>query len=605
MNIIMKFFLLSVVSLQICYASSNKIGKRVYEKNCASCHHQNRVGLSGPPLMSESIAKISDEKLESVIINGLPNTLMNGFSNLSKEELKELKTYLRSESKVSWTKKDIEDSLALTNNKNKNLKINEPLNLTTVVERGNSKVWLMENEKILDKFEFENVHGGIKYTRDYDKFFVPSRSGIIGKYSMKNGYEGSVRSCVSLRNITISNDNKYLISACLLPQQIVVMNVSDLLVKKIIPIQGKISGIYSLIEENKAIFTYRDKAEIGVFNFDNLKIKYNKLAIPIEDFFIDPLDKFLIGSSRNGERMSVVDLENFKELKSFEITGMPHLSSAAYWYDKGQFYFSTFHIKSNFVTIWKMYDWEMIKKVEVGGNGFFVKTHQNTPYLWIDNGSDEAVLVNKYDFSVKKIKPYPGKKFTHTEFSRDGKISYLSIYDKNGSLILLDSITLKEITRFDNSFPVGKYNVTNKEREFLPVNLGAAVFMGKCWGCHHQDAVAFAPTLTKIASLRNKGLIIAQLDDPKVNAANLGYTQATMPKIDLSEEEKQMVASYIMSHKKDLKPYKAYNMAEHDLKHPARDVKDCESFKTWKKLGFSAFSEEDKEKQEIYEQICN
>lgn len=605
MKKIIKFFLLSMISLQFSHAGQSEVGKAVYEKNCMACHHQNRVGLSGPPLLSESIAKISDDKLTAIISKGLPNTLMKGFPNLTEKDINDLKTYLRSPSKVIWTKKDIEESIALTNNTNKNLKLTDPLNLTTVVERGNSSVWLMENEKILDKFEFENVHGGIKYTRDYDKFFVPSRSGIIGKYTIKNGYEGSIRACVSLRNITISNDNKYLVAACLLPQQIVVMNVSDLLIKKILPLDGKISGIYSLIEENKAIFTYRDKAEIGILNFDNLNIILNKLEVPIEDFFIDPLDKFLIGSSRNGERMSVINLENYKEVKSFDITGMPHLSSAAYWYDKGEFYFSTFHIKSNFITIWKMYDWEMIKKVEVGGNGFFVKTHQNTPYLWVDNGSDEAVLVNKYDFSVKKIKPFPGKKFTHTEFSRDGKISYLSIFDKEGSLILMDSITLKEIKRFENSFPVGKYNVTNKEREFLPVTLGAAVFMGKCWGCHHQDATAFAPTLTKIATMRNKGLIIAQLDDPKVNGINLGYKEVTMPKIDLTEEEKQMVASYVMSHKKKLERYLAYNMAEHDLKHPSREIKDCESFKTWKKLGFVAFNEEDKIKEEIYEQVCN
>lgn len=603
MKTILKFVLVSLVSLHFCNALAN--GKSVYNKNCASCHHTNRVGISGPPLVPDSILKIPDSKLEDIIINGLPNTLMSPFPKLSKKEITELIKYLREESSVSWTKSDITDSREITKNTNKNIKLIDPLNLTTVVERGNSKVWLMENENILDKFEFDHVHGGIKYTRDYDKFFVPSRSGVIGKYTLKNGYEGSVRACVSLRNITISNDNKHLVAACLLPQQIVVMNIDDYSVKKIIPIKGKISGIYSLIEENKALFTFRDKAVLGIFDFNKLNVKYHDLEIAIEDFFIDPLDKFLIGSSRNGERMSVIDLATFKEVKKFDISGMPHLSSAAYWYDKGEFYFSTFHIKSNFVTIWKMYDWEMIKKIEVGGNGFFVKTHQNTPYLWIDNGSDEAVLIDKNNFEVKKIKPVAGKKFTHTEFSRDGKIAYLSIFEKDGSLVLLDSITLKEIKRFDNSLPVGKYNVSNKEREFLPINLGAAVFMGKCWGCHHQDAVAFAPTFVKIASTRSKGMIIAHLDDPKVNAINLGYEKATMPKIDLSEAEKNMVASYIMSHKKKLEIFKAYNMAEHDLKHPERIVSDCETYITWKNLGFTAFNEEDKMKEKIYEQVCN
>ena len=579
-------------------------GKKIYSQKCASCHHPDRIGLTGPPLVPQTLEKLNNDKITNIIKNGIPSTLMPAFSDLTETELSEVVSYLKTQATFKWTESDINKSAVSFAPRKTNIELNDPLNLTTVVERGQSKIWLMENEKILDKFEFGDVHGGIKYSRDISRFFIPSRSGNVGLYSLKEGHLKTVRPCISLRNITTSNDDKYLVASCLLPQSLVILNQSDLKVKKIIPLNGKISGIYTLINENKALFTFKDQSFLGYFDFKTLRATYKKIPLAIEDFFIDPLDQFLVGSSKNGEKFVVYDLEKNKVVFEEDINGMPHLSSAAYWYDKGEFFFATFHIKSNFITIWRMYDWKLIKKVEVGGNGFFVKTHPKVNQLWIDKGDDELVLVDKINFEVKKIKPFPGKKFTHTEFSRDGRYAYLSIYDKEGALLVYDTALLKEVTRFDNSFPVGKYNVFNKERDYLPISLGQSVFTAKCWGCHHESSMAFGPSYTKIASTRTKEMVRTHLDDPKLNAINLGYKNPSMPNIPLSEVEKDIVTSYIMSFKKNLEPFKMYNMVEHSLKHPDRLVKNCEEFTTWSKLGFSAFSEADKEREKVYSEVC-
>lgn len=599
-----KIILLTLMFSSALFATTQNESRKLYLNKCASCHHENRTGLSGPPLIAETLDKLNDEKLAKIIKNGLPNTLMPPFKDLTDKEVSELLILVRQKSDAKWLKKEIENSFEKNTVQNAPLPHKDVLNLTTVVERGLSKIWMMENEKILDKFDFADVHGGIKYSRDYKRYFIPSRSGFVGKYEIGSGYVGKIRACISLRNITVSNDNKYIAASCLYPQQIVVMSQDDFKVKTILKLNGKISGIYSLINENSALFTYRDLPELGKLNFKTLKIKTHKISEPIEDFFIDPLDRFMIGSSRNGEKVNILDIETNKVLSDSAITGFPHLSSAAYWYDNGDFYFATFHIKSNFISVWKMYDWSLVKKIEVGGNGFFVKTHQKTPYLWVDNGSDELTLIDKKTFAIKKMVPYPGKKFTHTEFSKDGQIAYLSIFDKEGSLMLIDSITLKEITKFENSLPVGKYNVVNKEREFLPVNLGESVFMAKCWGCHHQESTAFGPSFVKIASTRAKEMIRTHLDDPKTNALNLGYKNPTMPNIPLSENEKDMVTAYVHSFKQKLEKMKMYNMADHTLTHPDRSVENCENYLTWKKLGYEAFTEDDKKKEDLYKQLC-
>jgi len=41
----------------------------------------------------------------------------------------------------------------------------------------------MEDDKILDKFSFKNVHGGLKYTLDGKNFYVPTRDGWIGAHN--------------------------------------------------------------------------------------------------------------------------------------------------------------------------------------------------------------------------------------------------------------------------------------------------------------------------------------------------------------------------------------------------------------------------------------
>lgn len=604
-KLIKKIIVLIILSLSFSLLADGSDGKKLYEQKCASCHHLDRIGFSAPPLVPQTLEKLSDDKIHKIIKNGLPSTLMPAATDLSDEEIKEVTSYLRKEAKVIWAKKEIETSIIHHPKiKREKIELSDPTNLTTVVERGNSKIWLMENKKILDKFDFSDVHGGIKYSRDISRFFIPSRAGNIGLYSLENGLEKTIRACVSLRNITTSNDDRYLIASCLLPQMLVVFDQKDLKLKKIIPIKGKISGIYTLINENKALFTFRDQNVLGYFDFKKLSIQYIKIPLAIEDFFIDPLDRFLVGSSKNGEKFLVYSLEKQEVVFEENINGMPHLSSAAYWYDKGQFYFATFHIKSNFITIWRMYDWKLIKKVEVGGNGFFVKTHPKVNHLWVDKGDDELVLVGKSDFEVKKIKPFPGKKFTHTEFSKDGRYAYLSIFDKEGTLLVYDSIMQQEEARFENSFPVGKYNVYNKERDFLPASLGQSVFTAKCWGCHHETSMAFGPSFAKIANSRSSEMVRTHLDNPKINALNLGYKNPTMPNIELSEVEKDMVTAYVMGHRKKLKPIKLYNMAEHELKHPSRKVDNCKDHQVWSKLGFGAFTEEDKKEELLYKEIC-
>ena len=446
-------------------------------QNCATCHHKDRIGLEGPPLFKASLKKYRDlKKLASKIKNGFPQTLMPKFEHLSDSELLAIAKFIKRplDKNISWGAKEIRASLEKFNYPKKALGIKKLENVTPVVERDGGRVWIMEDTKILDKFPLKNVHGGIKYRfPSVDSIFVPTRDGYIVKYSLKNGrVEYKSRACINLRNISLDRKGKYLFATCLFPRSLVIYNAKDMSLIDTKKLDGKVSALYELYTQDKAIFTYRDKPIVGFIDTNSLKITTRKIDEPIEDYFIDPFDKYLIATSRRGKVLRVYEISTLKRVYEHKMRGMPHLFSATYFYKDGNFYFVTPHLRSNFITLWRMYNWGFVKKIDIGGDGFFAKTHPATPYLWVDNGSDKLVLVNKKDYTIKKMTPEPNKQYIHAEFSGDGKYTYLSIYEHNGSIDILDTKSLKKIKSYPADVPVGKYNFICKNRRFYPMLFG-------------------------------------------------------------------------------------------------------------------------------------
>ena len=522
-------------------------GKRLYNQYCANCHHVDRIGHSGPPLLPQFIKRKSPKQLEKIILNGLPATLMPAFPQLTVQDVAAIIGYLSKPSPFHWTRGDIEASRTSIKSTAKDLGIKNIRNVTPVVERGANKVWIMEDQRILDKFPVSNVHGGIKYALPAgERIYIPSRDGWVTQYSLKQGrLVNKVRACVYLRNIAVSQDNKRVFATCRLPQNLIVLDAKSLHVEKILPLEGRISALYDLYTRDQALFTYRDKPQLGILNTKTLDIDYVPLDEPYEDFFIDPFENFIIATSRHGKQMEVFDLKTRKVVFGHPIDSMPHLFSATYWYQDGHFYFATPHLKQSVITIWRMYDWAFVKKIDVGGDGFFVKTHPATPWLWVDNGSDQLVLVRKKDFKIKTVTPVEGKRFIHTEFSGDGKFAYLSIYESNGAILVYDTATLKELKSYPANIPVGKYNFVNKNRRFYPALFGQSIFEEKCWGCHHQTAEAFGPPFAQIAANRTDAQIMAHITAPESSAKPLGYSRNLMPAFKLSQEQLLSITAYI------------------------------------------------------------
>ncbi|WP_457643586.1 cytochrome D1 domain-containing protein, partial [Persephonella sp.] len=445
-------------------------GSQLYQKYCASCHGEDRAGTVAPPLLPLFLKKYSEKKLINIIKNGLPATQMPAFPQLTDQQIKSIVAYIKTPVKIKWSQERIIQSISLNpDKKTKKLPVKNIKNIVAVVERGHQKVWIMEGTTIYDKFTFKNVHGGLKFSPSGWKIYIPSRDGWVGRYDIDKGrFYGKVRACVYLRNISLDRTGKYILVSCWLPRSIVILDAENFEPQKVIKQEGLISAIYELWSRDEAIFSFRDKPLIGFLDTKTFEITYKKIKEPYEDFFIDPFEKYIVGTSRKGSLLIVYDIDADREIFSYPIEGMPHLASATFWYRKGKFYFATPHIGKPYITIWQMYNWKFGKKIDIGGNGFFVRTHPTTPYLWTDNGGDKVVLVDKNSYRVKTIETIKGKRVIHTEFSGDGNLAYVSLYNRDGALMIYDSITLKLIKKIPASIPIGKYNIINKSRKYAP-----------------------------------------------------------------------------------------------------------------------------------------
>ncbi|RLJ70839.1 cytochrome c [Hydrogenivirga caldilitoris] len=526
-------------------------GRGIYLKHCASCHHEDRIGRTAPPLLPEFLGKKNDDYLVRVIKEGIPASSMPSFGFLSEKDVKKLIDFIRKPSPhLIYTLKDIENSYTKLEGNTKKLGIKDVKNLIVAVDRGSRKVSLIEESRVLDSFPFGNVHGGVKFSPGGRDFYVPARDGWIAHYSVEEGrLKEKIRACIYLRNIALSPSGNRLLASCVLPKSLLLMDKNLKPLKKI-ELEGRPGAVYELNKSGHFILTFRDKPYVALVNQEG-DILYKRIDSPLEDFFIDPLERFIVGSSRKEGKLLVYELESLKKVFEREVPGLPHLFSASFWYTGGSFYFATRHIGSTKVSIWRMYDWELVKEIDTGGKGFFVRTNSKVPDLWIDNGGGEFILIDKKSLEVKRFKASEGGQATHVEFSADGRFAYVSVVGGKRGLYLYDPLSLEPLGKIPAEYPVGKYNFVNKSRSFDTVQLGYQVFMEKCWGCHHTTKEAFGPPFKWIAKHRNKAQIVSQMLNPEETAKLLGYDRNAMPKIALSPEEVEVLLSLIESLKGD------------------------------------------------------
>ncbi len=462
---------------------------KLYAQHCAECHGADRLGAMGPALLPENLKRLRRKAARNVIRDGAPATQMPAFGEkLNDKEIQSLVEYIYTplENIPEWGMRQIRASHAVYHAPGElpdKPRFSADLqNLFIVVELGDHHATLLDGDRFEPIHRFRTrfaLHGGPKYSNGGRYVFFASRDGWISKYDIYNlEYVAEIRAGINTRNLAVSADGRYVMVANYLPHTLVVLDGRDLTPLRVIPVEdgkghsSRVSAVYAAEPRQSFIVALKDIPEAWEIAYPGrgaaplFPIHRIHLETYLDDFFLNQEYTLIIGTSRSG-KSQVVDLDKGKVVRELDLTGMPHLGSGITWKYHGRTVLATPNMKRGIVTVIDMTNWKTIKHIETLGPGFFMRSHENSPYAWVDvffgPNRDAVHVIDKQTLEiVKTLRPVPGKVSAHVEFTKDGSYALLSIWDKEGAIIVYDAHTLKEVKRIPMSKPSGKYNVHNK-----------------------------------------------------------------------------------------------------------------------------------------------
>ena len=458
----------------------------LYQQHCASCHGGDRLGGMGPALLPENLSRLRKDEAHKVIREGRPATQMPAFGDtLTDKEVNALAEFIYQspETEPTWKRSDIKQSHRMPHPLGS--LPDDPvfeadlMNLFLVVELGDHHVTLLDGDRMEPIHRFPSryaLHGGPKYSPDGRYVYFGSRDGWITKYDIYNlEVVAEVRAGINMRNIAVSADGEHVLAANYLPHTLVLFDADNLELMEIIPVENdsgessRVSAVYAAPPRESFIAALKDIPEAWEITVEKGKARVRRMKTDtwLDDFFFDPGYDHLIGAARDGKHGLVIDLDSGKTVAELPLPGMPHLGSGITWEYQGRRVMATPHFRTNAVSIIDMDNWEVIKTLETQGPGFFMRSHENSPYAWVDvffgPNKDKVHVIDKQSLEiVRTLQPEPGKVAAHVEFDRHGEKLLLSIWDEDGAIIVYDGDTLEELKRIPMNKPSGKYNVWNK-----------------------------------------------------------------------------------------------------------------------------------------------
>ncbi|HJV07743.1 MAG TPA: cytochrome D1 domain-containing protein [Chromobacteriaceae bacterium] len=479
----------------------------LYQQNCQQCHGVDRMGGMGPALLPESLDRLKPAEVADTIRHGRRATQMQGFAGkLAEADILSLAGYLNTppaqpphwqEADMLASHKQVVDEARLPA---KPVFSANPMNLFVVVEAGDHHVTIMDGDTFKPISRFAShyaLHGGPKFSPDGRFVYFASRDGWVTQYDLYSlQVVADIRVGLNTRNLAVSDDGKWVLAGNTLPATLVLLDAHGLKPVRTYPVASqtgkpsRVSAVYEAAPRHSFIVALKDVPELWEIPYNTpaervrprlahgqhsgkapaaasaLNPIVTSLDMVLDDFFFDPAYRHVLGASRDG-RAEVISLDSHRKVRDLALGGMPHLGSGITFEQGGHRYMATPNLKGGQVTFVDMDSWQVVKNINLPGPGFFLRSHENTPYAWADSmmsaHKDTLTIIDKRTMSVaRQLVLRPGLTTAHVEFTRDGRYALVSVMQNPGELIVVDAQTFAEVAALPMMKPIGKYNVFNK-----------------------------------------------------------------------------------------------------------------------------------------------
>ncbi|MEZ4862507.1 MAG: cytochrome D1 domain-containing protein [Caldilineaceae bacterium] len=465
---------------------------------CSGCHGAYREGALGPALVPERL-DAKDEFYFATIKDGRPGTSMDpygGGAPLHDEEVQSLVAYIKSEPSAEAFVWEVEQALA-------SLEVLVPENelpdapthsgnidnLMLVTERENRGIAVFDGDThtFLGKIEASyRAHG---YTFDPVNprwAYNLGRDGWLFKIDLYT-LQAVTKIKVGLdsRAIAISDDGKYVICGNYIPNTAMIVDTATMEPVKVIYAEGNnLQGDF--IKSRVAGLNATSRALGGPYFIMLLKeagqawrIDYSDSEFPIEKIervgdilhegFSNPDQSLFYATSQGSNLMGVIDVANWKLVKQIPTGNKPHPGPGAVWEaSDGTIYAATLHIQDGEIFIWDTGTNKQVARIPTVGPGLFIRTVDNTPYVWADalfspDAPNTIYAVEKDPpFAVHELVVEGCLRCLHPEPTANGKFVYISDWTGN-KVYVYNAETLEKVTEFpDIITPTGIFNSSRR-----------------------------------------------------------------------------------------------------------------------------------------------
>ncbi|WP_206485639.1 cytochrome D1 domain-containing protein [Thalassotalea sp. G2M2-11] len=493
-----------------------------YFQRCAGCHGVLRKGATGKNLEPKNTLKKGQKRLEKIIALGTEGG-MNNFDDLfTKQEISNLATFIQMEPPVppemsleqmrGHTKQYVE----LKDYPTKPLHGRNWQNFFVVIERDAGKAAIVDGDTkeivthIDTGYAVHVIKGTEHHKKDHAKdvgrfWYTIGRDGKVNKIDLWQTPDkmlvAETKMAYDARDIAVSGDGKYVIAGGYWPAHFVIMDAETLNPLKVVSTRGyntkgefineaRVAAIYTSPIESSFIVAVKETGQMWQVDYkdlDNLTITKISSAEFLHDGFFDPSGRYFQIAANASNKMVVIDTKDRKLEKMIDVDALPHPGPGANWVDKecGPVAGTT-HLGVGLVSVWGNdpmnhpdQAWKLCYEVETDGAGVFIRTHENSDYVWADQlkhpepeiQQSVQVFDKKTREIVKTIRvtEEEGKAALHMEFNKGGTEVWVSVWNRTdsknptGEIVVYDAKTLKEKARIKGlTTPTGKFNVFNR-----------------------------------------------------------------------------------------------------------------------------------------------
>ena len=498
---------------------------QVYFNHCAGCHGLYRTGATGPDIGAARSQAIGTDGLRAILTYGTPAGMGNFGQTgiLTEQEITHLAAFLQlpPPNAPPLPMVDIQTSwdliVPVANRPTAPQHSRNWENFTGVILRDAGQVAIFDadtNEEIVRLSTGFAVHI-LRSSSTGRYFYAIGRDGLvtmIDLWSTVPTIVANVKGCHDARSIDASKfagyEDTWLIEGCYWPPQYVVYDGLTLEPKQrvdvpLVDINGQTlveNRIASIVASHNApvwVVSQKEAGFVSVVDYSdpsglNFPIVSNiATAKFLHDGGFDHTGDYFLVAANASNKMVVVDLVNQSLAALIDTGAVPHPGRGVNWQDPVYGWVNaTSHIGEGRVLVYgadpvnnPQDAWQVVRDIALPSSGsLFIKSHTASPWVLVDmtlsatGFEKEICAISKATGTLNHgllpatIDPDGNGCFTvatngravHLEFNMDGSEVWVSDWDPNGAVIVLDSTTLTEIRRFVNlQTPTGKFNVYN------------------------------------------------------------------------------------------------------------------------------------------------